>query len=187
VSAEPLLQLFARAPRVGEAKTRLAADVGKEKTALIAAGLIQVTTELAVASWPGEVRLKVWPDVEHPVFSNIESRFTIDVEVQTPGDLGDKMIAALHEGIAAGTPTAVMGCDAPQCPPAELRRAADALQKGHNVFGPAEDGGFWLLGLTQTACGLFDGIDWDAPETGAQTLNGASRIGSRHSFRYRYD
>lgn len=176
MSSAPILKLFARAPRPGEAKTRLAQSLGVEKTAQVAAGLIRTSTELAVEHWPGTVRLEVWPDTDHEVFSQLAQDLGISISLQAPGNLGAKMLGALHDGLAEGCATAVMGCDAPQCPPGQLVKAFEALQGGSNVFGPAEDGGFWLLGLCHVAPGLFEGIDWDAPETGALTLASADRI-----------
>ncbi len=172
----PILKLFARAPRPGEAKTRLAKSLGLQKTARVAAGLIRTTTSLAVEHWPGEVRLEVWPDTHHEVFDELSDQYGIAVSVQSEGNLGDKMLTALHEGLAEGAATAVMGCDAPQCPGEQLVIAAESLKNGDNVFGPAQDGGFWLLGLTRVAPGLFAGIDWDAPQTGARTLASAASI-----------
>jgi len=177
MTAAPLLKLFAKQPVAGRAKTRLAADIGDEEAAQIATGLIIETVRLALSVWPGEVRMAVWPDASHPLFHRLRQHTRIGFERQAEGDLGDKMLAALHAGLDEGYATAVMGCDAPQCPPMALEQAAAALADGANPFGGAEDGGFWLIGLSEHAPGLFDGIDWDAPQTGAKTRESARAIG----------
>jgi glycosyltransferase A (GT-A) superfamily protein (DUF2064 family) len=65
-----------------------------------------------------------------------------------------------------GAPTLVIGADAPQVTRADIAAAFKALKRHDAVIGPAEDGGYWLLGLNAPApAGLFDGVRWSHAQT----------------------
>lgn len=67
-------------------------------------------------------------------------------------------------------PTIFIGTDAPDLRSGHPRAAADALACTRAVIGPAEDGGYWLLGLARPVAGVFDGVDWGTGAMFAQTL-----------------
>jgi hypothetical protein len=60
--------------------------------------------------------------------------------------------------------------DTPQVTPAMLTEAAKRLQDNDAVFGPAADGGFWLLGLRAPDPGMLLGVPMSQPDTGAHQL-----------------
>ena len=66
-------------------------------------------------------------------------------------------------------PTLFIGADAPDLTAALLRDAADALRHSPAVIGPAEDGGYWMLGLRGDVPCIFEGIDWGTDAVFAQT------------------
>lgn len=171
------LIVFARRPVPGQAKTRLAAHCGPERAAQIAAELIRATVELAVAHWSGEVRLCGAPNARHPLFQELAARWPVPLADQAPGDLGEKMQAALRGGIARHGAAAVLGCDVPHCPPPVLWEAYERLNRGKNVLGPAEDGGYYLIGLTAPCPSLFEGIAWGSDTVLRETLARAAAAG----------
>jgi glycosyltransferase A (GT-A) superfamily protein (DUF2064 family) len=63
----------------------------------------------------------------------------------------------------------IIGSDIPGLDSAYLHQAILALQKAAAVFGPAEDGGYVLVGLRQAAPGLFAGVEWGSSQVMAQT------------------
>jgi len=69
-------------------------------------------------------------------------------------------------------PLVLVGTDIPDLRPAHIARAFAALGRADAVFGPATDGGFWLVGLRRRprALEVFDSVDWSAPQTLDQTL-----------------
>ena len=77
------------------------------------------------------------------------------------------------------TPALLIGADSPALPPAHLR-AALSLAASHPeavVLGPAEDGGYWCVGLSRPARRLFDAIAWSTPSVRAETEARAVRLG----------
>mgnify|MGYP001820398122 CR=1 FL=1 len=72
-----------------------------------------------------------------------------------------------------------LGADVPQVGPARLRAALDALEDADVCLGPAEDGGYYLVGLRAPAPGLFEGVEWSTERVLDQTLARAEARGLR--------
>jgi hypothetical protein len=70
------------------------------------------------------------------------------------------MSVALAEGFARGGAAAIMGCDVPHCYWDTLDDAHLFLTQGKNVLGQTEDGGYYLIGLSRVAEGLFTHVEW---------------------------
>jgi len=154
------LYLFAKAPRAGEVKTRMQPQLSAAAAARLAQFMLGQTVENACAHWPGEVALCVAPRVDAPAFARLAARHQLAVTLQTGGDLGRRMRAALGAGIARAGAAAVMGCDVPHCPGAALARAHALLVRGENPVGTTVDGGFYFLGLQRVEAALFAGVTW---------------------------
>lgn len=102
---------------------------------------------------------------------------------QGSGDLGDRMAQALARAWADGVDRAVIiGSDCPSLTAEDLHQAFAALDQADLVLGPAEDGGYYLLGMTRPqtstiaetlAQGLFSGIPWSTDHVLEQTLAAA--------------
>lgn len=156
------LVVFAKAPVIGGAKTRLAAGIGKvaawrRHRAMTARILRQVRDR----RW--ETVLAVAPD--HALSRRFPGVWPRDVR-RTPqgaGDLGARQARVLTRGV-----TLVIGTDAPQIARADIAAAFRALKRHDAVIGPAADGGYWLFGLAGPAPrGLFDAIRWSHARTRA--------------------
>jgi len=157
----PRVVLFTRYPEPGKAKTRLIPALG----AAGAAALHRTLTERTVTT----VR-------ESGLALHIRSTgadiaaFTgwlgvADVVDQGEGDLGERLARA-----GPPYPAIFIGADAPDLTPALLRNAADALAHAAAVIGPAQDGGYWLLGLARAVPRVFDDIAWSTDAVFAQTM-----------------
>lgn len=169
----PLL-LFAKAPVAGKVKTRLTTDCTFKQAAEIAKILMEASIQRARESWPGDVYLSAWLDLDHAFFKQMQERYSIDVVAQCEGDLGEKMRHALA---TFGYPAAVMGCDAPHVKATTLFMGHDLLQKGHSIIGPSEDGGYYLLGLCEPADELFIDKPWGTDKVLDKTIISASSNG----------
>lgn len=178
----PVLNLFAKTPIAGKVKTRLIPRLGAERAAKLAEVFVLYTLQQTTRDWPGDRVLWLWPDVEHPMAARVRQQFRIEVRQQSEGDLGDKMMTALTRDLNDDHASAVMGCDLIHVPPCTIADAGQQLGAGHNVFGAAEDGGFWLLGLTQPVPRLFSGIDWQLKDSGSATLSRAASFDIQFGF-----
>ncbi|HVF63925.1 MAG TPA: TIGR04282 family arsenosugar biosynthesis glycosyltransferase, partial [Casimicrobiaceae bacterium] len=90
------------------------------------------------------------------------------LRLQHGRDLGERMRIALESTLQKGQPALLIGTDAPGIDVAYLARAAHDLQSRDAVFGPAEDGGYVLVGLSRSV-NAFDGIAWSTPNVMCQT------------------
>ena len=169
----PLL-LFAKAPIAGKVKTRLMSHCSPEQAAQIAELLMEASIQRACESWPGNVYLSVWLDLEHAFFTEMQQRYSIKMMQQCDGDLGEKMRHALA---SVGYPCAVMGCDAPHTLATTLQSAHNLLRSGRSVIGPSDDGGYYLLGLSKRADALFVDKPWGQDRVLGKTLESAESIG----------
>jgi hypothetical protein len=99
---------------------------------------------------------------------------------QGPGDLGERLLRAFAEGFSGGAAAvAVIGSDCPDLGAGDINDAFQALESRDAVFGPAVDGGYWLVGLRRSALSsagnLFRGIGWGGGEVLASSLAAAER------------
>jgi uncharacterized protein len=157
---KPTVIVFARAPRLGTVKRRLAKDIG-DRAALRfhTAALAALLRDLKAA--PGfDVVLAVTPD-------RARLRFRVPTTPQGPGDLGRRMSRALGRY----RQVALIGCDIPDAGATDVRMAFKKLGTADAVFGPAADGGYWLIALgPRRPSDLFGESRWSTQHALADTL-----------------
>jgi rSAM/selenodomain-associated transferase 1 len=153
--------VFAKAPVPGEVKTRLVPLLGPEAAAELHATLVHRTLATARDSGLGAVSLWCMPDTGHPFFAACVAEFSVALQPQRGGHLGERMAHALEQLLATG-PALLVGSDCPSLRPEDLCAAAGSLATHDAVFQPAEDGGYVLVGLARAIPGLFEGIRWGA-------------------------
>ncbi|MCJ8500380.1 TIGR04283 family arsenosugar biosynthesis glycosyltransferase [Desulfatitalea alkaliphila] len=176
VDAQRRLILFGRYPVPGRTNTRLIPVVGP----LGAAELQRQWTERAVAVLKGS-RLApvafVYADGTAQQVRRWLGREGIELIPQVQGDLGQRMAAALADGLHRGASQVVLlGTDVPRMTARHLEMAFEALAGHDLVLGPARDGGYWLVGCRKAA-DVFTGIPWGTPEVLAQTMARAQAHG----------
>ena len=160
--------IFARAPRLGVGKRRLAKDIGRlNATRFYRRNLGTLIRELAHGPWSLEIAVSTPSEQSHPFFQGRT------VRAQVPGDLGRRMSHALR--VAPPGPAMIIGSDIPGISRADIRAAFTALRRADSVFGPAPDGGYWLVGLARRApipAGFMRGVRWSSPQALSDTVAG---------------
>lgn len=145
---------MAKAPVAGHAKTRLEPLLGAAGCARLQAALVRRTVTVAEQAAPGAVFLACAgpADLLHPLVGPGTRLFD-----QCDGDLGQRMTDAVERVRERRPgPVVVIGTDCPVLGRGHLRAAADALAVGCDVvFGPAHDGGYYLVGLRGPAAPVF--------------------------------
>jgi rSAM/selenodomain-associated transferase 1 len=126
----------------------------------LATEMLYQSADKVAKHWPGKFVLCVTPSLIDPHFELISKQYNCEIVEQTKGDLGDRIRHVLVKGISEAGAAAVMGCDVPQIGGHVLMQAEEYLRKGENVIGPAEDGGFYLLGLREMTQELFASVVW---------------------------
>lgn len=162
--------VFAKAPEPGHVKTRLAPALGDGGAAVLAARLLKGTLATVRAAALGPVTLCCAPDATHDVFRVFSRRFDVDLAGQGDGDLGARMHRALARTLETHETALLVGTDIPHMQTSDLNDAAERLRNGTDVvLGPAEDGGYWLIGARRVDARLFDGLAWGGPHVLADT------------------
>jgi len=163
---EARLLVFAKAPVPGEVKTRLIPALGAQGAAALQARLTRRAVETALAANVAPVELWCSPDDRHPFFHELP----VARRVQRGTDLGERMADALCTALAQSRFAILIGTDCPTLTDDYLRDAAECLALGEDaVLGPAEDGGYVLIGLRRCEARLFEGIAWGTAEVLAAT------------------
>lgn len=151
------LLVIAKEPRPGRVKTRLTPPFTPEEAAVLAEAALTDTLR-AVAATPARRRVLVLDGEAGPWLPP-----GFDVVPQCAGGLDERLAAAFA---GCDGPALLIGMDTPQVTPELL--TVDFDGHGYDAcFGPAEDGGFWALGLADPDPGLLRGVPMSTPVTGA--------------------
>ena len=160
-----LLIVFVRNPAKGRVKKRLAASVGEEAALQIYQQLLE---GLAAVLREVEVQQEVhYSDFipEQDLWGGKEKR------LQEGEGLGERMAGAFQKGFQEGYRQIVLiGSDLPYLSPQDLQAAFSALDKHDYVLGPAEDGGYYLIGMKSLNSKLFRNKSWGSSSVLQETL-----------------
>ena len=172
------LIIFSRYPEAGKTKTRMIPALGAEG----AANLQRRMTEHTLAQ-AKELQDLMAVTVEVHFAGGNQSLMTqwlgLDTvcKPQSSGDLGTRMASAFTNAFAAGMERVVMiGIDCPDIDGKLLQEAFNHLQNQDLVLGEAEDGGYYLIGLSGYQKELFTGISWGTGEVFQQTIDVANKL-----------
>jgi len=153
--------VFARAPVAGEVKTRLAAHIGKQAAASVYRQLLCATLDMASASGLAPLELHVASQPGHPLFQSLADRWPLEIRLQQGVDLGQRMYCALQSALRESAFAVLIGTDCPAMNAAYLQRACQPLDDGSAVvLGPADDGGYVLIGVRSCDERLFRDVPW---------------------------
>ncbi|HVH75169.1 MAG TPA: DUF2064 domain-containing protein [Stellaceae bacterium] len=161
------LVLFVRAPALGRGKRRLARDIGDVAAANFERRTIALMLRRLGRDRRWRLRLAVTPDRAF-----IAPRARAWAAPQGKGDLGTRMHRAL--ALSATRPAALIGGDIPAITARHIEDAFRLLRRHDFVFGPAEDGGFWLVAVrpTRHLPKIFARVRWSSRFALADTLAG---------------
>lgn len=182
-----VLLVVAKAPVPGLAKTRLTPPASPEQAADIAAASLLHTlrTVRAVPAATPAVALAGRLDQACRVVALRAALAGMTVLPQRGASFGARLSAAHADAARAlgGRPVLQIGMDTPQVTAGLLGACAGALNRHHSpdaVLGPATDGGWWALGVTDPRhAALLDRVPMSRPDTGERTLAALRALGLR--------
>lgn len=166
--------IFAKPPVPGEAKTRLAREVGFVEAARLARAFLHDTwATVSTLPWARPILATTTSDL-------IPFGLGDDLVVwpQGPGDLGNRLERILARGVAEAGQALVIGADIPGLPQGHLDVARHVLESHDVVLGPTEDGGFYLIGASRhLPVGALSDIPWSCEDTLTKTEERLMRAG----------
>ena len=167
---EKALIIFAKAPLEGKVKTRLTPQYSLTEARIIHQQLLEYSVA-SLAHIPGvDVKLHCAPDQNHNFFKYISAQYKISLDDQVAGDLGKKMSTALFNALLDYKKVVLIGADVPAIDVEYIQWAFKKLDNNPVVLGPAEDGGYVLVGLTKPELNMFDNIEWGTAQVLQQTI-----------------
>jgi len=159
-----LLIVFVKNIILGKVKTRLAKTIGD-------VGAFNIYYELFSITESASQKVNV---DRHIYFSDviIPSKWEGDKKfVQEGEDLGIRMRNAFQDGFNQGYDNIILiGSDLPNISKEIIDTGFDTLQNNDVVFGPAEDGGYYLVGMSKMNAPIFENKPWSQSELLAVTL-----------------
>jgi uncharacterized protein len=160
-----ILCVFAKPPRPGEVKTRLAETLGAESAAALARAFFLDTWRSATScAWARAVLATM--DTEAPEWAAVEA----PIWPQGGGNLGVRLERVLSRALCSAPFAVAIGTDTPGLRVQLVEAARRALATADAVIGPCEDGGFYLLGLRRCPPGLLANLPWSAEDTFVETV-----------------
>ncbi len=164
------LIIFAKAPLAGYCKTRLIPELGGQGAAQLQEELIDNCLSRLCHEPLCPTELWCSPDTQHPFFGTMSRKFPVSLYPQKGADLGEKMFHAMS--FIDSTYTIIVGTDCPEISIKYIETSLILLSKNRNaVIGPAEDGGYVLLGLRCIVEDLFQNILWGTEHVFSQTTH----------------
>jgi len=162
-----LLIIFAKNARAGHVKTRLAETIGDEQALVIYRELVDIAAKTIEQV-----------NVPYIVYYSDDSRSldrlsagAVDTKTQVGKDLGERMFNAFTDCFALGYQRIVLiGTDCPTLTNTHIQQAFNSLNDTSVVLGPAEDGGYYLIGLKMAVAELFEGVNWSSPTVLRETI-----------------
>jgi hypothetical protein len=171
------LIIFTKYPEPGRVKTRLIPVLGKQGAADLQRDMTRRLLE-KVEGLIGDIAVELCFEGGSPerMAALYDGRYAFNP--QGSGDLGERMRRAFERAFNEGCREAVLiGTDIPEMTADLLRRAFGLLRDHEAVFGPARDGGYYLLGLKRIMPGLFAPLPWGSPAVFERSMEIAEREG----------
>lgn len=169
--------VFQKNEVLGKVKTRLAAGVGEEQALEIYRQLL-AKTYFALRDFSVSITTYFSEFIPDNPIHSAKNKL-----VQVGQDLGDRMKNAFAENFESGMEKVVLiGTDCPSLEGIHLSQAFEALDQSDLVIGPAQDGGYYLIGMKRRADFLFEGITWSSELVLSQTLALAAAQGLKTSL-----
>ena len=176
------LLLFARLPELGKVKTRMARDLGAERTLAVYESMLHTVLASIGPSSPETEIECMWPPTPSANGELLRRAFGGHVAaMQTGANLGDRLSMAFSERFFFHRTDKIIaiGADDPLLPRALIDHAFALLDSCEYVVGPAEDGGYYLFGCRAASFepDVFHGIEWGTSTVLAATIERIAKTG----------
>ena len=168
-----LILIFTRNPELGKVKTRLAATIGDENALEIYIQLLDHTKKVALET-PYDKRVLYSEEINH---NDMWKADYFQKKLQVGADLGERMHNAFQSGFDDGyEKIVIIGSDLIALESTDITQAISKLDHHDIVVGPAEDGGYYLLGMKKIPENLFQNKEWGTSTVLSDTLLDISNL-----------
>lgn len=179
----PWLVLMMKAPEPGKVKTRLGAEIGSERATELYRRFVELLVEKFFSrTSPGwrPVIAYAPADAASVVRDWIEPIASPDAIFlpQPEGDLGMRLKTIFEKGFEEGASAVVaLGADCLEITPAEIKTCFDDLATHDIIMGEAEDGGYWVIGMSGPHEMVFESMPWSTGTLASMTRDKIRQVG----------
>jgi uncharacterized protein len=174
--SKSLLIVFVKNIKLGKVKTRLAKTIGTEGAFQVYKHLVEITENAT-----NQISIE-----KHIYFSDavIEEKWQKTSKFAQKGvHLGEKMQNSFKKGLKDDFSKIVLiGSDLPDISPEIIQKGFDELENHEVVFGPAEDGGYYLVGMKKPHFCIFENKKWSTENLLEETINELDEKGVSYSL-----
>lgn len=171
------LIIFIKNPELGKVKTRLAKTVGEDNALYIYKLLIEHTYQISLP-------VNAEKHVYYSSFIENSDQFNDVIfrkNIQKGENLGERMANAIKDSLGNWANKVVLiGSDCYELNSGIIEEAFLMLDKHDVVIGPAEDGGYYLIGMKNLHDKLFKNKEWSGPDVMLDTILDCSDLGLSH-------
>lgn len=174
------LKIFVKNPERGKVKTRISASVGDDYALSIYKELLHYTKKVVLKI---NAQKEIW--YSHFVDENdLWEKSFFTKEVQLGKDLGLRMKQAFQQTFLKDEHAQIVliGSDCAELEEGHINEAFELLKKTDVVIGPAEDGGYYLIGMSKFIPEIFDEITWSSSKVLDQTISKVNEQGIRFNL-----
>ena len=172
--------IFVKNPELGKVKSRLAKSIGDKAALEVYIKLLQ-KTQSVVKDISAQINVYYSSFIEQndPIWD--EDSHEKKVQFQSP-DLGIRMFESFADQLQQGhDKVLIIGSDCPLISEEIINSAFDSLEDNDIVIGPAEDGGYYLLGMKKANLTVFENIDWSTDLVFKQTIEIIKKLGLNYA------
>ncbi len=172
------LIIFIKNPEKGKVKTRLAKTIGDDKALAIYKALLEHTRHIALS-------VNCSLHLFYSGYINQNDNWSANdfkKQLQVQGDLGYKMASAFRSVFQHHQKVVIIGSDCASLTPSIVQEAFTQLDHHDFVIGPAEDGGYYLLGMSSFQPHVFNHIAWSTETVFQQTVEHVNQLNASFSL-----
>lgn len=171
------LVIMAKTPEPENVKTRLKGHLTDDERVALYERMLKDTVE-RLRQVPGTDTFITYSSIANEDKGEYFSRFGLPIFPQQGEGLGTRMHLALEHVLRVGySRAALVGSDIPGLGPGEVMEAIELLDHADAAFGPAADGGYYLVAMREPHPEVFMDVEWSTPDTLTQTLRRAADAG----------
>lgn len=172
---------FAKDPYETPVKTRLAATIGNETARMLYIAMLEDCLGELCSEHGRDVYVACYPDRERRFFTSLQKAYPVELIDQEGADLGERMYSCASRLLISYSSVFLFGTDLPVLPMQSISTAL-ANDSWDIAFGPAQDGGFYAIGLRKCRPEIFQGVNWSSSTTLVETITNCVRLGLETIF-----
>jgi len=164
------LIVFARAPIVGQCKSRLIPLLNPQGSSDFYKKLLSHCFNQLENLDGIDISLYVYPDADNHYLKKLAEINSVTLVEQQGKNLGERMFNAIHDSLQHYNKTVLIGTDCPLLDASYIKKAFSEIRPGRLVLGPATDGGYVLIGANHIEPCFFENINWGTEHVLEQSI-----------------